>query len=171
MAELSVSRREARRLIKNQTCHQTKIAMIEVLMCFAESSHEREELLQLTESLVEKISLESLRIDETIALSVARSEETSAEEGIFHGLAGGGTQTIPKIDPSLWDTDPDLAHALLLSGENGYVKQTEVSHNHSKESTRRSLAEEAAFHRSLERMTSKERIKALQDRERSQKKG
>lgn len=169
MADLSAARQEARRLIQYQTCRQTKIAMIEVLMCFAESSHEREELLQLTESLVEKISLEPS--DETIALSVARSEETSAEESIFHGLAGGGTQTIPKIDKSLWDTDQDLAHALLLSEETGYVKPKEVSHNQSKESIRRSLAEEAAFHRSLERMIPKERIKALQHRERFQKKG
>ncbi len=166
MADLSVARQEARRLIQNQTCLQTKIAMIEVLMCFAESSHEREELLQLTESLVGEIATE----DEIIALSV---EETSTEEGIFQGFAGGGTQSMypSTIDPGLWDTDPDLAHALLLSEETGYVEPTKVCHNQSKESTRRLLAEEAAFHRSLERMMPKERIKALQHREKSQKKG
>jgi len=163
MADLPVARREARRLIQNQTCHQTKIAMIEVLMCFVESSHERKELLQLTERLVREIPSEPIRFDETIA----RSEETSAEEGIFQGIAGGGSSSI--IDPNLWDTDPDLAHALLLSEETGYVKSKEVSES-SKESSRRSKAEEAAFHRSLERMTIKERIKALQDREKIQKK-
>jgi hypothetical protein len=168
MADLSASRREARRLIQNQTCPQTKIAMIEVLMCFTESLYQREELLQLMKSLVEEISTEPA--DETIALSIARSEETSAEEGIFKGFASGGNQTTPKIDPRLWDTDPDLAHALLLSEETGYVEQPKVSQL-SKESSRRLLAEEAAFHRSLERMTTKERIKALQDIEKLKKKG
>ena len=168
MANLSSARQEARRLIQYQTCRQTKIAMIEVLMCFAESPHEREELLQLTESLVEEISSEPS--DETTALSVARSEEIFAEEGVFEGFAGGGSELTPIIDPSLWDTDPDLAHTLLLSKETGYVEPIEVSHNLSKESSRRSLAEEAAFRRSLEKMMPKERIKALQDRERFQKK-
>jgi hypothetical protein len=167
MANLINARQEARKLIQYQTCIKTKIAMIEVLMCFAETTQEREELLQLTESLVEEISLEPS--DETLALSIARSEETSAEEGIFKGFAGGGSQTTPKIDPSLWDTDPDLAHALLISEETGYVGQTKISQS-PKESSRRLLAEKAAFQRSLVNMTAKEKIKAIQDREKNQKK-
>ena len=158
MEDLCSARREARRLIQNHSCRQTKIAMIEVLMCFTEFSHEREELLQLTESLVEEISLEPS--DEIIALSIARSEET---------FAGGGSHITPKIDQILWDTDPDLAHALLLSEETGYVKSKEVLQS-SKESSRRSLAEEAAFQRSLKGMTLKQKNEALQARERSQKK-